>query len=218
MKIMNYTHMFEDSFEYVKDALWGKWVRWLLLIVCAIIFPLFFGYIMEIMRGKKPAPELENWSKLFIDGLKLLVVGIVYMIPVLIVATVFVGAMMFTMSPAMMFGGMLLAGLLTLIAAFIILIFASIAFIRFSRLDNFSEAFNFNAILEHIRRIGWGNYLVGLLLVYVALLVIRFIIEFVPFIGGFLNFVLIPAYGIFFARFITLLYDFGEVHPAQTGA
>ncbi|MEM0316329.1 MAG: DUF4013 domain-containing protein, partial [Archaeoglobaceae archaeon] len=71
---MNYAQMFEDSFEYVKDALWGKWIKWLLLIVCIIIFPLFFGYVMEILRGKKPSPELETWGKLFIDGLKFLVV------------------------------------------------------------------------------------------------------------------------------------------------
>lgn len=206
---MNYAQMFEDSFEYVKDALWGKWVKWLLLIVCIIIFPLFFGYVMEILRGKKPSPELENWGKLFIDGLKFLVVAIIYAIPVLLVLGISVGVTILA-SPGAIFSGMILATFLAFVVAFLILIIASIALVRFSRLGSFREAFNFGAIFEHIRRIGWGNYVIGLLLVYVALAVVNFIISRIPFIGGVLNFVLNPAYGIFFARFITLLYETAE--------
>ncbi|WP_369425765.1 DUF4013 domain-containing protein, partial [Methanothrix sp.] len=66
-------------------------MRWLLLIICCIIFPLFMGYTMEVMRGKKPAPELENWGKLFIDGLKLFIAGLIYAIPVIILAIIFIG-------------------------------------------------------------------------------------------------------------------------------
>ena len=51
-----------DSLEYAKDAVWGKWVRWLLLIISSIIFPLMLGYELEMYRGKKPAPEPENWG------------------------------------------------------------------------------------------------------------------------------------------------------------
>jgi len=34
--------------------------------------------------GEKPAPPLENWGKLFVDRLKLFVVGIIYFIPVFV--------------------------------------------------------------------------------------------------------------------------------------
>ncbi|MEM0203620.1 MAG: DUF4013 domain-containing protein [Archaeoglobaceae archaeon] len=206
---MNYAQMFEDSFEYVKDALWGKWIKWLLLIVCIIIFPLFFGYVMEILRGKKPSPELENWGKLFIDGLKFLVVVILYAIPVLLVLGISVGVTILA-SPGAILSGRILATFLAFVVAFLILIIASIALVRFSRLGSFREAFNLGAILEHIRRIGWGNYIVGLLLVYVTLAVVNFIIGSIPFVGGVLNFILNPAYGIFFARFITSLYETAE--------
>ncbi|MEM0088201.1 MAG: DUF4013 domain-containing protein [Archaeoglobaceae archaeon] len=206
---MNYAQMFEDSFEYVKDALWGKWVKWLLLIVCVIIFPLFLGYVMEILRGKKPSPELENWSKLFIDGLKFFVVAIIYAIPVLLVLGISVGVTILA-NPGAIFSGIILGAFLVFVVAFLVLIIASIALVRFSRLQSFREAFNFAAIFEHIRRIGWGNYIVGLLLVYVALAVVNFIISNIPLVGGVLNFVLNPAYGIFFARFITLLYETAE--------
>lgn len=205
---MNYVQMFEDSFEYVKGAIWGKWVKWLLLIVCVIIFPLFFGYLTEIFRGKRSPPELENWGKLFIDGLKFLAVAIVYTIPVVVILVISVGLTILT-RPDAIFGGAILAVFLSLIVAFLVLIIASIALVRFSRFG-IREAFNFSAIFEQIRRIGWGNYVVGLLLVYVALGIVNFMISRIPFVGGLLNFILNPAYGIFFARFITLLYDSAE--------
>lgn len=203
---MDYGRMFEDSFEYVKDALWGKWVRWLLLIVCVIIFPLFLGYTMEILRGKKPAPELENWGKLFVDGLKFFVVAVIYAIPVIAVLLISTGATL-VLSPIAILTKMTFTILLTLLVAFLVLIIESIALVRFSRLESFGEAFNFGAILEHIRGIGWGNYVIGLLLVYVVIGVVNFIVSHIPFIGELLNFILTPAYGIFFARFLTLLYD-----------
>ncbi|MFN3384184.1 MAG: DUF4013 domain-containing protein [Archaeoglobaceae archaeon] len=206
---MGYSRMFEDSFEYVKEALWGKWVKWLLLIVCVIIFPLFFGYVMEILRGKKPAPELENWGRLFIDGLKFFVVMIIYSIPIFAILGIFVGVT-FLLNPSTILSGIILAAFLAFIVAFLVLIIASIALVRLSRLERFKEAFNFKAILEQIRRIGWLNYVFGLLLVYVVLGVINFIVNQIPFVGRILNFVLNPAYGIFFARYITLLYDSGE--------
>ena len=76
--------MLDDSFAYAKEGVWGKWTRWILLIVSMIIFPLILGYMVRIYRGEKPAPELEDWWTLFIDGLKLLVVQIVYLAPVIL--------------------------------------------------------------------------------------------------------------------------------------
>jgi len=36
---MDYTRLLGDSFDYTKEALWGRWTRWLLLLVSTIIFP-----------------------------------------------------------------------------------------------------------------------------------------------------------------------------------
>src|SRR5512136_355905 len=88
---MDLGQILNESYEYTREALWGKWEKWILLVISAIIFPLLMGYSMEMLRGKKPAPPLENWGKLFIDGLKLLVTGIIYAIPVIILAVVFIG-------------------------------------------------------------------------------------------------------------------------------
>ncbi|HOD86574.1 MAG TPA: DUF4013 domain-containing protein, partial [Methanoculleus sp.] len=86
---MDYGKMLSDSFSYAKDAVWGKWVQWILLVISTIIFPLIIGYMVRIYSGAKPAPDAGNWVKTFIDGLKLIIIGIIYSIPVFIVALIF---------------------------------------------------------------------------------------------------------------------------------
>jgi len=85
---MDYTRLLGDSFDYTKEALWGRWTRWLLLLISTIIFPLIYGYSVRVMSGTKPAPEPEGWIGLFIDGIKLIVISLVYTIPVFLLAAV----------------------------------------------------------------------------------------------------------------------------------
>jgi len=85
---MDYIRLLSNSFDYTKEALWGRWVRWLLLLVSVVIFPLIYGYSLRVMSGTKPAPELEGWIGLFVDGIKLIVITIVYAIPVWVLAIV----------------------------------------------------------------------------------------------------------------------------------
>lgn len=210
---MDFGQMLADSYEYTREAVWGKWVKWILLIISCIIFPLIMGYGMEIMRGKKPAPELENWGKLFIDGIKLLIVGLIYAIPLIIIEFLLIGGSMVALSsgdPTVMMaaiGGMIAGLLVVFIVAIIIALFATMGYIRFARTDQFGEAFNFNAILAHIGKIGWVSYIIALIIVYVVIGVIIFILMLIPVIGAIIQLILIPAFAIFTIRYITLLYD-----------
>jgi hypothetical protein len=210
---MDYSQMLNDSFEYTKEALWGKWMKWILLIVSAIIFPLFLGYTMEVMRGKKPAPELQNWGKLFIDGLKLFVTELIYAIPIIILAVFLVGGSVLVLAggdPGMVMAaiGALAGGLLVIvIIAILIMLVATIGYIRLARTDSIGEAFNFSAILDRIGKIGWGSYIVALIIIALVIWVIEVIFMLIPFVGVLLNLLFVPAYGIFFTRYITLIYD-----------
>ncbi|HMA04976.1 MAG TPA: DUF4013 domain-containing protein [Methanomicrobiales archaeon] len=208
---MDIGKILNDSLGYAKDAVWEKWVRWLLLIISSIIFPLILGYELEVYRGKKPAPEPTNWGGLFIDGIKLFIIELIYLIPTFIVLFLTVGAAALAVtSPAvaMAMWGTFAAGIIiTLVIAFITGLFLAIGAIRFARTGRMGEAFNFSAILEKIGKIGWGSYILALIVVAVVAGVIGFILSVIPIIGILLVLIAAPALAIFSARFITLVYD-----------
>ncbi len=209
---MEYGQMLGDSFEYVKEGLVGKWMKWILLIVSTIIFPLLYGYIVRVYRAEGPAPELEDWGGLFIDGIKLLIINIIYVIPVFIVALIFgvgaalTGMAMGTPNAAMAGGAMI--GLLAVMIVFIIIgLIMPFGWIRFARTGSIGEAFNFSAIFGHIGKIGWVEYIIALLILAVVITVVQFVLGIIPVLGFFLLFILAPAFAIFSARYLTIIYD-----------
>jgi hypothetical protein len=205
--------MLGDSFDYTKEAFIGKWVRWIVLIICSIIFPLIMGYSLEMMRGKKPAPEPGNWVKTLIDGILYFIINFVYMIPVWILAFIFIlPAIMMAFSGnvtgAIAVGGIGL--LITIIVAIILTLIAVIAVVRFAREEKFGEAFNFSEIVAKIKSIGWLNLFIKLLVVEIILGIIYFILfmfSMFSIIGTILIFILAPVFTIFMARYICLIYD-----------
>ncbi|MGA2162198.1 MAG: DUF4013 domain-containing protein [Methanoregula sp.] len=210
---MSFGSMLDDSFSYAKEGVWGKWKHWLLLIASMIIFPLILGYMVRIYRGEKPAPELKEWGTLFIDGLKLLAVSLIYALPIILLAlaaflpfiAAFTSSGAFSMDftamteaqteqwltshPEIMSaaGLMLILLLVTLIIAIIITIFSFIGSVRFARTGRIGEGFNFSEILGQIRRIGWLTYIAALIIIGVIGIVfwlLLHIFSFIPVIGG----------------------------------
>lgn len=107
-------------------------------------------------------------------------------------------------------GSMLLGILITIVVAFIIGLIAAFGFIRFARTDSFGEAFNISAILAHIGAVGWGSYIIALIVLWIAVMVIGFvlgILMIIPLIGWLIAFFLYPVIAIFTARYMTLIYE-----------
>jgi len=218
---MDYTRLLGDSFDYTKEALWGRWARWLLLLISTIIFPLIYGYMVRIMSGTKPAPEPEGWIGLFIDGIKLIVITIVYTIPVWILAAVGFAAYFIPVSVTTTPGTGTSSGLgpetgilvlLVLLVVFVVLaivigILSTFAMVRFSRTGKMGEAFRFGTLLSHIGRVGWLNVFIALLLLGIVITVVQFVLMLIPVLGGLLVFILTPAFIIFAYRYIALLYE-----------
>ena len=213
--------MIGSSIEYAKDAVWGKWTRWILLVISTIIFPLILGYIMEIYRGTTPAPEMEQWGKKFIDGLKFFVAALIYAIPVIIFIGIAALAFMpfsstmgyAPMNPGLIAGaiaGVIVGIIIAIIVGILVTLFSTIGLVRMAREDHFGEAFNFGAILATIRRIGWGNYIVALVVLWIISLILGLIlsaIAAIPFIGWLIWLFLFPLLLIFESRYITQIYD-----------
>lgn len=213
----------DGSYFYAKDGLVGKWEKWILLIISCIIFPLFMGYTMRIYRGANPAPELDDWGGMFIDGLKLLVVSVIYAIPVFVLDVALMGSTAVVllssvrtasgglyMSPNAVIGlllGIFFGALIIVIVGIIIGLITATAYVRFARTNSFSEAFNFGAIFSHIGRIGWMTYIIALIMMVIIVGIVELVSMVMPFIGFIVLLVLLPFMGIFSARYLTMVYD-----------
>jgi Protein of unknown function (DUF4013) len=216
---MDYGKIVGDSFDYAKEGLEGKWRRWFLLLISCIIFPLIMGYMMRIYRGATPAPEPDQWGSLFLDGIRLLVVGIVYALPVIILGIAILGSAGIVLfmeganpytNPEVfigLLGAIFIGVLILLIVAIIIGLFSTIAYVRFARTGSFGEAFNFGAIIDYIGKIGWLSYILALVILVIIVSIIKIILMTIPFIGIILLFLLSPFIILFAARYITLVYD-----------
>lgn len=227
---MDYGKMLGESFGYAKEAVWGRWDRWVMLVAASIVFPLFSGYTWEVYRGSKPAPAFAEGS-LFIHGLKMLVAGIIYAIPILIVLFATIGYAIFsiiarspgfdpnyiTNHPELILGilpGIILGIVITVIVAFVVALVSIIGLIRMARADRLSEAFHFSGIFGTIGKIGWGRYIVALIIGWIVtgifLMILIVLAVFLPVLGWILVFVFSPPVSLFLARYVTMVYDCAE--------
>ena len=214
---MDYGSMVGESFEYAKEAVVGKWNQWIMLIIATIILGIpLAGYSLKVLRGDRPAPEVSDWGTLFIDGIKLIIIMLIYMIPAMIVLFVVVGAsalasMSSNPSAAMAaVGGILFGLLLFFVVALITAIFAIIGEVRFARTGNMGEAFNFSEILGTIGKIGWGPYIIALVVLFVVQMIIAIIVSIImmiPYLGFIIYICLISPIMLFQTRYICQLYD-----------
>jgi hypothetical protein len=217
VKEMNFGNMIGESFEYAKAAVFGNYKKWLMLVVATILLGIpLFGYLMKVLRGENPSPEVEVWGTLFVDGIKYLVVALIYAIPLIIVGILIVRAVVAgmtagTLADMMTAFGLIVAGLVIMVViAIFIAVFEIIGVVRLARTGSIREAFNFNAILVTIKKLGWSQYLIAFDILIIAGFIMEIIgnvLMIIPFIGGFICLFLIPPFTLFIARFISLLYD-----------
>jgi hypothetical protein len=213
---MDFGNMLGDSFAYAKDAVLGKWMQWLLLVIATILLCLpLLGYSLKMLRGEKPAPEVNDWGTLFIDGIKYFIVSLIWAIPMLIILffTLGAGIVALASDPASAMGaigGMIVGFIIFVIVAIITGLLATIGVIRFARTGSMGEAFNFGAILETIGKIGWVSYIIALIVLMVVQVVFFIIIgifSMIPFLGIIIELIFIAPLTIFESRYLCQLYD-----------
>ncbi len=236
------------SFSYTHDALWEQWERWALLFVCILIdtlslglIPLFSGYRYRIFEGGIEPPGVDRWARLFVDGWKLNIIWIVYFLIPLIVVALFIASILFAVAspiftipagagdPAVIIPRVFAAAGLFLIALipvlfvlfFVLDLLQIIAKVRAARTGILMDAFSLREIISHIKNIGWGNYLVLILILWIISIILGLIvgaIAGIPAIGWLIALLIAPAIAIFKARYVTLVYDRGIEPEASVGA
>jgi len=199
---------------------WG----YLAILVIAGVLTSFFisGYMVRIYRGMRPAPDFTGWSSLFIDGIKLDIVMLAWFLPaiilMLLLLLVALGGMLW---PGLFvnFGGTII-GLVLLVIVLALLIIAALyvtmGAIRFARTGNMVEGWNYSAISAIIRRIGWGNYVIALVLFFFASIFFNLVVSIpalIPYVGWIVPVCLSPLLTVFAARYFTLIYETGEIQP-----
>lgn len=219
-----------NSFGFAQEALFGKWVRWIMLVVSSLVFPVMYGYTVRVMRGIEPNYEEESFFSLFIDGIKLFVIYIVYLIVPMLVFVATIGYAVFGIisnggdfslhSILSIAGGVIVGLILTLIISFIFMMLSVVGSVRFARMESMGEAFALGEIVSTIRTIGWLNYILSLIALFIAIAIlviiitiIEVILAFIPILGWIIGWILSLFLGPFItlmtSRYYSLLYDEG---------
>jgi hypothetical protein len=227
---MRISDTLSESWGFAQEALSGKWVRWIMLVISSIIFPIMYGYTVRIMRGNQPAYEEESFFGLFIDGVKLCVINIVYMIIPMLVLFATIGYAIFgiissgkeiTLNSVLpILGGFITGILFFIILAIIFGMVGIIGSVRFARTGSVSEAFAIGEIVSTIGKIGWIHYIISLLALMVVVFILmavvtifELILSIIPIAGWLVGWVLSMFLGPFISlmssRFYSLLYDSG---------
>lgn len=219
---MNISDIISDSIKYPSSN-WGKvLILGVICIASILVVPIFlvYGYVFRIIKatlaGMDELPEFDEIGDMFIDGLKILVVGIVYAIPVWIIATIIglitgtgMGTTSTSLDPTMMWA-VLGSSIVFIIVALIVGLVEIMAIVNMAYYNGeLGAAFRFSEILDRIAQIGWGKYIVT----YIVIAVISFIAFLIGWLTmlvliGFilLPLIIVPYMAMFGSRAIALLY------------
>jgi len=205
---MNIVDNIVESLKYPLN----DWTKILILTVISIIPIVNFmsgGYSLRIIKstlaGIEEVPDFDNLGELFIDGIKIIIVGIVYMIVPLIIYFVALLPIMFTNDPTSLMSGLTI--FILIIDFILFIIFALVlypAIVNMALYDSeIGAAFRFSEVLDLIKAIGWGNYILWIIAIIIATAIVGIILGLVGFILMFIliGFLVIIAAGAYIAMF-----------------
>jgi hypothetical protein len=213
------------------SAAWTKVLILGVILIIPIVNFIGVGYLFRIIKatfaGIDELPDFDEVGELFIDGLKIFVVGIVYAIPVYIIAAI-VGFLL-SISPAATTGTFTGFDIFTFAVGYSVYIIIAIiiGLIEYMAIANMAlyegelgAAFKFSEVLDRIAMIGWGKYLgwyiimvlLGLVAAVIAGLTIIVIVGFIL-----VPLIILPYFSMFGARSLALLFASSEEgEPAPT--
>ncbi|MEJ2211138.1 MAG: DUF4013 domain-containing protein [Anaerolineae bacterium] len=150
---------------------------WVILIPLIIGMAILGGYQIEIVRrvihGQVDGlPEWDDWGKLIVDGLKYIVIGIVYALPAIIVSLCLgvPAGIISDNSPGLSSALSLLSSCLSVLWAIVISIVLPAAVAFFVEEDDLGAAFRFGEVLAFVRD-NLSTYLVTFVMYWVASIV-----------------------------------------------
>lgn len=195
-----FTYTFDDE-DWIKKVGIGG-VAWLLSSIVLIPIFFIFGYMLQTLKNvrdgqQRPLPEWDNLGEMFVKGLIVFAIGLVYnIIPLLIIlcpiAIVAIAADQADPDVQTTLG---IAVNCFWCLGFIVILLVNLVLpaglIRYAQFDTFGSAFQFGEIFSFIRS-NVGDYIITILLSWVA--------SFIAFFG-----IILCGIGIFFTNFWSVL-------------
>lgn len=217
---MNLADNISDSFEYAlkltKNV--GNLIILIILNVIPIVNLIVMGYAARVFKeGPEEPPIMERYGEAFIDGLKIIVVAIIYsLVPALVFALI-VGAAIVSMPQiwmghlgqgeiAMIMVSAVWSALpVLLLLGFIFAIVGTMGVMHMLATGRFGKAFAFSEIFDLIGTIGWGKYIIWLLVIYVIGIIVSSVSN-VPWVGWILAAIVGVFYQVFLGRSAKNIY------------
>jgi len=197
--------IFSEGIETSKKLL-DDTPKLLLLVVIAtipVVNLILLGYFARIIRdGSSDPPPLFDYITLFIEGLKIFVALIIYLLIPLIL--IFVGIWTTVISGGFALPFFILGAFLSLLIALI----AAVGIVHMIYTQSFAKAFSFGEIIEIIRTAGWGNYVLWILSIWIVSLMISAFSQVTP-IGWLITAFVTPFFTVFVARTAFIIYSSG---------
>jgi hypothetical protein len=210
-----------NSFEYAKKLFsdLGRLAILVVLDIIPIVDLIVLGYMTRVIKETPVSlepPPLRDYGDMFIQGLKVAIAVFLYMLVPLILIVLGAGAFIFGAFGMGMFYpafGALGIGLLVvgIILAFGIAIVMAMAIVHMVKNNSFGKAFAVGEILGMIGKIGWGKYILWLIVMFIIWVVVMAVGS-IPLIGWLISLIIAPIFLIFFGRSAALIYS--EAVPA----
>lgn len=230
---MDIGDVISDSMKYPSTD-WKKVIiLGLLFMFSFLIVPLFllYGYVFRVIKaslaGVEGLPDYEEWGEMLVDGIKLFLVYIIYMLPATIIGIYSI--LMFaialqtfsyvnpatTINPTMiysLFGGSAALGIgFAIIYSLVVypILAVGIGNMAFYNGD-LGSAFKLGDIFSTISKIGWVDVIIwyiAIIIVGIIIFVAGILIAMVPILGWlFITLILFPYMYLFFGRALAWLY------------
>lgn len=183
---MGYVDAIKRPFQDLKKLIIG-----IIITIIPIVNFISTGYILECikltLKKSNKMPEWKDWGRLFIKGLGVVVISIIYSIPVFIVLILTLGTAFLTglftykvNHMVAMITAITTAGLgliLTIIVFIIMFLLSSVAVIRYAEKGRFGAAFELSDIAK---KAFTGHYFAAWLIAIVYAFIVIAILSLIP--------------------------------------
>ena len=223
-----------DAVRYPSSD-WSKvFILGVIFVASFLIIPIFLaiGYLFRVIKatfaGIDELPDFDNLGEMFVDGLKVFVVGVAYAIPLIIISAIISAIFGIHYNSAVNAGTFTGFNVFALATAYIIYLVIAIiiGLIEYMAIANMAlyegdlgAAFKFNEVLDRIARIGWGKYIIWYIVMVVLGLIAALIsgLLIVILIGIIIApLIIVPFFGMFAARSLALIFASSEETPAAS--